>query len=224
VSPAVQDRVFEGLWVTRFSSWAPGERESPALEFTEPLFRLRLSQISRMTIKVLHDLMPIPEGAKILFSSFRGEIGQQLKINKMLVEDEALMPAAFSLSVFNSPPALASMALKLTAGYSAVYTAEGRWDGALLAAAAQAAYGAGETVLVYADEIIPPEYHALVSRPALGAAEPRAFAFAALLSHRGGGMPSRGLPLQGWPLFGAVPRDSPEAFLKYLCLERGVNV
>jgi hypothetical protein len=167
-----------------------------------------------MTIQVLHDLIPIPEGAKILFSSFRGEIAQQLKINKMLVEDEALMPAAFSLSVFNTPSALASMALKLSAGYSAVYTAEGRWDGALLAAAAQAACGAGKTVLVYADEAIPPEYQA-VARTAHGAAasgtaEPRAFAFAALLSPREGGV----------PLAGAVPRDSPEAFLKYLYLER----
>jgi len=240
MSSAVRDRALgglpfrEGLWVSRFSAWAPGmegegdweawargaaelpdsvvpAKESPALEFTEPLFRRRLSQISRMTIQVLHDLMPIPEGAKILFSSFRGEIARQLKINKMLVEDEALMPAAFSLSVFNSPPALASMALKLTAGYSAVYTAEGRWDGALLAAAAQAAYGAGETVLVYADEIIPPEYHALM-RAAPGTAEPRAFAFAALLSRREGGIPLD------------VSRDSPEAFLKYLYLERSDNV
>jgi hypothetical protein len=129
----------------------------------------------------------------------------------MLVEDEALMPAAFSLSVFNTPPALASMALKCTAGYSAVYTSEGRWDGALLTAAAQTACGSGETVLVYADEAVPPEYQAL-ARAAPGAAAPRAFAFAALLSRREGGVP-----------LAAVPRDSPEAFLKYLYLERGFH-
>jgi hypothetical protein len=161
-----------------------------------------------MTIQVLHDLMPIPEGAKILFSSFRGELAQQLKINKMLIEDEALMPAAFSLSVFNTPPALASMALKLTAGYSAVYTAEGRWDGALLAAAAQTVCSpGGETVLVYADERLPPEYHALKTEASLP------FAFAVLLSRKEGGEPLSG-----------APRTSPEAFLEYLNRERNVYV
>jgi hypothetical protein len=157
-----------------------------------------------MTIQVLHDLMPIPEGAKILFSSFRGELARQLEINKMLIEDEALRPAAFSLSVFNTPPALASMALKLTAGYSAVYTAEGRWDGALLAAAAQTVCGGEDgVVLVYADEWVPPEYQALY------AGEARPFAFAALLSRRAGGVPLAG-----------APHTSPEAFLAYLCQER----
>jgi hypothetical protein len=192
-----------GLWVSRFSAWAPGEQESPALEFTEPLFRRRLSQISKMTIQVLHDLMPLPDGAKLLFSSFRGELARQLEINRMLIEDEALRPAAFSLSVFNAPPALASMALQLTAGYSAVYTAEGRWDGALLAAAAQTACGGGDgVVLVYADERIPPEYRPL-------AAEARPFAFAALLTRRPGGIP-----------LAAAPRASPAAFLDYLARER----
>jgi hypothetical protein len=167
------------------------------------MFRRRQSQISRMTVQVLHDLMPFPQGAPILFSSFRGEIAGQLKINRMLIEERSLRPASFSLSVFNTPPALASIALKLSAGYSAVYTAPERWEGALQAAAARAACcRGGEAILVYADEQAPREYGAL--RPGGGGP----FAFAALLSQRDEG----GIPLPPKRL------GHPEAFLKYLYL------
>ncbi|GHV80282.1 3-oxoacyl-ACP synthase [Spirochaetia bacterium] len=210
------------LYITRFTSWAPGllsdptewqewargnrniraTKDSPGIEFTTPLFRRRLSQISRMTIQVIHDLLPIREDTKIVFVSFRGEIAQQLKINRMLIEDGDISPAAFSLSVFNTPPALAAIALDLRAGYSAVYPAEDRFDTGFLAAASPILCGdAEETVLVYADELVPEEYGSL--RPPCN--EP--LAFAALLS-RVPGEPAVNVP--------ASVLESPRAFLKYL--------
>jgi hypothetical protein len=223
------------LFVSRFSAWAPGlsgpedweewalDRrkipqavDAPALEYAPPLFRRRLSQISRMTIQVLHDLLPLGESAKVVFLSFRGEIARQLEINRMLIQEGDLTPAAFSLSVFNTPPALASIALGLTAGYSALYPGQNRFDQGFLAAAAPVLCGAEEeTVFVYADELCPPEYGCLCPP----GNEPLAFAALLSLQDKGGSV----------PVFrpGAAPEllenpdvpehlESPGAFLKHL--------
>jgi hypothetical protein len=173
-----------------------------------------------MTIRVLHDLMPIAGDTKIVFLSFRGEAAQQLRINTMVIEDRALMPAAFYFSVFNAPPALAAMALHLTAGYSAVYPGEDRFYSGFLAAAAPVLSGAQEeTALVYADELVPEAYRGLLKRdlPPL--------AFAALLSRKPGGIPLA-FPPQGGTDAPESPQgflnspekflDSPEGFLRYL--------
>ncbi|MFP3042909.1 beta-ketoacyl synthase chain length factor [Treponema primitia] len=212
--------------VSRFSAWAPGmdsqaawmewargkreitlSKDAPSLDYTEPLFRRRLSQISRMCIQVLHELLPLGEGMKVFFLSFRGEISQQFRINKMIIEDGSVMPAAFSLSVFNTPPALASMALNLGGGYSAVYPSGDQFYPGLLAAAAPVLTGtAGETVLAYADELVPAEYGTL--RPP----EARPLAFAVLFSRD-----SRGVSLPEEPF------ASPEDFLRYLYLKSELN-
>jgi hypothetical protein len=231
------------LFVTRFAAWAPGfgdltawdewaegskaipaVKDSPDLAFTEPMFRRRLSQISRMTIQVLHDLLPLKEDTKVVFLSFRGEITQQFKINKMIIEDQSVLPAAFSLSVFNTPPALAAMALGLTAGYTAAYPANGFRSALLTAAAPVLSGSAQETALVYADELCPPEYGDF--RPA----DDTPLAFGAVLSgtaDSGGGEPSIPFPLPGDPAAeisvgysAGIGPDSPQEFLKYLFLCR----
>jgi hypothetical protein len=183
-----------------------------------------------MTIQVIGDLLPIGETTKIVFLSFRGEITRQFKINKMIIEEHSLMPAAFSHSVFNAPPALAAIALNLRAGYTAIYPGTagtsgdagtaaagkaaaagqaaadaGRFASGFLAAAAPILCGAAEKILlVYADELCPPEYGGLC--PPVN----EALAFAAELSLKQGA--------------GAVPVQhpyrpgSPHDFLKYLYL------
>jgi hypothetical protein len=204
------------VFVSRFSAWAPGicgldqwrewadgrreigecgeSSESPALSWTEPLFRRRLSQISKMTIEVTKRLCPVEEGAKLVFASFRGELGCQFKVNKMLVEDGALTPAAFSLSVFNTPPALACIALSLKGGYSAVYPGGDKFVYGFLSAAAallsedvksesEKSKGAKDVIFVYADELVRDEYRSCMK----GAVPPPPLAFAALLSAQGQG-------------------------------------
>ncbi|MDR0624630.1 MAG: beta-ketoacyl synthase chain length factor [Treponema sp.] len=218
------------LFVSRFSAWAPGlsgradwkewalnRREiprimdGPALEFASPLFRRRLSQISRMTIQVLHDLSLPGKSVKVVFLSFRGEISRQLEINRMLIQEGDLTPAAFSLSVFNTPPALATIALGLTAGYSAVYPGQNRFEQGFLAGAAPVLCGAGETAFVYADELCPPEYGDLC--PAVN----QPLAFAVLLSLREEGIPVA-VPRAGISGNPDIPEylKSPGEFLKYL--------
>lgn len=224
--------------VARFSAWAPGftgvgdwrawaegrrviprSAESPALEYTDPLFRRRLSQISRMAIQVIHDVMPVGDDTRLVFASFRGELARQFSINRMLAEDGDIKPAAFSLSVFNTPPALAAIALNLGAGYTAVYPGNGSFRTALMAALAPVVSGAArETLLVYADESCPEGYAAFAGTRAgpegLPAAYPQALAplaFAALLVRGGSGIPV--IAPDG-------TADSPDAFLKRLVLSR----
>ncbi|MDR2865541.1 MAG: beta-ketoacyl synthase chain length factor [Spirochaetaceae bacterium] len=217
------------IFIKRFSSWAPGiqsreewqqwaenkreisdTEESPALLWTDPLFRRRLSQISKMTIETLHKLTPFDDSAKIVFVSLRGELGRQFSINKTLVEDAAISPASFSLSVFNAPPALACIALNLKAGYSAIYPAHRRFHDGFLSTAAPLLSGSAEDiVLVYADEFVQKEYrqHAKDIMAPL--------AFAALLNARG----------EGEPIDCSVENTdllSPQTFLKKLFSLRNV--
>jgi hypothetical protein len=134
-----------------------------------------------MTCEVLHAIAPLPEGAKTAFVSFRGEVTSQFKINKTLIEEGAVSPAAFSLSVFNTAVAEASIALGLTGGYTALYPA--RFGDAFATVAAMLAVGGAPAVaLVYADEAAPVEYAALTNDPP--------FAFAALLVPGGAGVPA----------------------------------
>jgi hypothetical protein len=205
-----------------WKEWAEGKREipasneSPALDFPESqwygvkpgeikTFKRRLSQLSKMTIQVIHDLQPLEEHTKTVFISFRGEIGRQFRINQTLIEEETVMPAAFSLSVFNTPPAVASIALNLRGGYSALYPADGRFTPGLLAAAAPLFSGqATEVLLVYADELAPPEYSGLISSTA------RPMAFGVVLSRRalpGSAILNTGSDTQ-W--------DDPRGFLRFL--------
>jgi hypothetical protein len=205
-----------------WKDWAGGKREipasgeSPGLDFPAShwygvksgeikTFKRRLSQLSKMTIQVIHDLLPLGENIKTVFISFRGEIARQFKINQMLVEEETVMPAAFSLSVFNTPPAVASIALNLRGGYSALYPADDRFTPGLLAAAAPLLSGhTTEVLLVYADELVPPEYGGLTF------AKTGPFAFGVVLS-------SQNLP--GSAAFnpgGGALWDDPRSFLRFL--------
>jgi hypothetical protein len=219
-----------GLYIARFSAWAPGiespgeweewrqgRREIasgagspsvaqavPAIAFTDPMFRRRLSQISRMAVQAAHDLLPVGEGAKMLFASFRGELSRQYQINKMLIEEKALTPAAFSLSVFNAPAALASIALGLKGGYAALYPGNCSIAACLAAAEAALLSGpAGELLFIYADEEAPPEYRRFFEE------RPLPLAFGLLLSRE-----PRPLSIPLPPLKGG--EDSPSAFLRRL--------
>jgi len=228
--------VSDGPYITRVSAWAPGlentddwdkwahggrniasDGKGPAIAFTDSMFRRRLSQISKMTIQVIHDLLPVGEDTQIFFISFRGELSRQYQINMMLVEQKALMPAAFSLSVFNAPPALASIALGLKGGYSALYPGNNSFTSGL--AAAEAAFLSGtqdELIFVYADEQAPPEYGRFFTEC------PACLAFGLLLTRK---------PQPGGECRCAIPlsslnegEDSPSDFLKRLLLCDKIHV
>jgi hypothetical protein len=210
-----------------WKAWARGERaipqtaESPALNYTDPLYRRRLSQISRMTIQVIHDVLPVEKDTRLVFVSFRGELARQFSINRMLAGDGDIKPAAFSLSVFNTSPASAAIALNLEAGYTAIYPGKDSFRTGLMAALAPVISGAvREILLVYADELCPGEYGAAAGGYAVSQGPPNAyppacvqpwapFAFAALL-----GCGNSGTPV----VSSGEAAATPEAFLKCLLL------
>jgi len=200
-------------FITRVSAWAPGIEspgdwdewargkrdiasggKGPAIEFTDSMFRRRLSQISKMTVQVVHGLLPVGEDTKMFFISFRGELSRQYQINKMLIEEKSLMPAAFSLSVFNAPAALASIAFGLKGGYSALYPGNNSFAAGLAAASASFVSGAQEELLfVYADEEAPAEYRGFTECLAFGlllTREPQGLAIPLPSLHEGKDSPS----------------------------------
>jgi len=211
--------------IVRLSAWAPGvenpsewsewaldkrdiaaSAKAPAISFTDSMFRRRLSQISKMTVQVVHDLLPIEKDAKIIFVSFRGELSRQFQVNKMLIEEKALSPAVFSLSVFNAPAALATMALGLKGGYAALYPGKDLFSTGIKAAqAALCSSVAEEIVFVYADEEAPPEYKCFAHEC------PSPAAFGLLLSR---------VPHPSFVPLSPLKRDddTPLAFLKRLLL------
>lgn len=138
------------------------EKTSPSLSYTNPLFRRRLSQISKMTIEVIHQLIEttgIDKNTKIVFSSFRGEIDREFKLNKSIIEDKMILPAGFSLSVFNTPVGLATIACQLKGGYNTVFPSYDNFkDGIMCAAAPVLSEKQKQIIFVYADELIPDEY------------------------------------------------------------------
>jgi hypothetical protein len=219
-----------GPYITRVSAWAPGIENSgdwdewahgrrnmasggkgPAIAFTDSLFRRRLSQIAKMTIQVVHDLMPAGEDTKMLFVSFMGELSKQYQLNKMLIEEKTLMPAAFSLSVFNAPVALASIAFGLKGGYSALYPGNNSFAACLTSAQAFFSDKQEELIFIYADEEAPPEYRRYLAEC------PPCLAFGLLLTRK--------------PHPHAIPllslnegEDSPSGFLRRLLLCEKIHV
>lgn len=193
-----------GVFVSALSAWAPGVEsadewqewaagkrkikvctDAPSLAgFTASLFRRRLSQLSRMTVQVVHDTVQADkagaENLPMVFVSNRGELSRELSISKMLVSEHEVLPASFSLSVFNAPIALAAIALHLHGAYTAVYPSEGNFAAAFTAAAARVTSGRENSVLVvYADEAVPKEYESLndAKMPSGEPLLPLAFAF-----------------------------------------------
>ena len=154
----------ENLW----NSWLSGDasieqtKESPKLEYTDPLFRRRLSQITKMTVHVIHKLLEttnISKETKLVFISLRGEIEREFTINKGIIEDGMILPAGFSLSVFNTPVSSATLAFGLKGGYSVLYPSGNDFKQAFEAAVAPVLAGTEkEIIVIYADELVPEVY------------------------------------------------------------------
>lgn len=201
------------IYITKFSFYKPSPenpREMPKLSYVDALFRRRLSQITRMTIEAVHGVIGGNENLKLVFASFRGEIARQLKINKGLVEDADVLPASFSISVFNTPAAATTIALKMKAGYTAVYPSEDNFRSAFLAAAAPLLSGEeSKIIFVYADEKIPEELE-----NCKGFSSDAPMSFACVLSSeddsRDGSGSVAGISLDSPAL------ESPESFLEFL--------
>ena len=182
VKDSIKRKYMRNLYLSDITMWAPGlesddaqwkewsagnaeislSNESPKLEYTSPLFRRRLSQITKMTVHVVHLLLEkshIDKETKIVFTSQRGEIARTFSVTKDLVQENMILPASFSLSVFNTPISSATLAFGLKGGYSVIYPSKGDFSQAFKAAVAPVLAGTEkEIMLVYADELVPEAY------------------------------------------------------------------
>ncbi len=207
-----------------WAAWAEGRRQlesgdaAPALGHLPALFKRRLSQLSRMVLHVGHELCPEPREVKTVFASAYGEIGQQLKLTASLLDSGEVAPSVFSLSVFNAPVALLSIAEKNTARGIALHAGAASFETALWDALALLRHsGDPEVLLLAADEAIPAPFDELA------AAGHVPYALGLLL----GGAPTEGSrPLElgmsygpGSPAAGSAP-PSALRFLRWLLGDR----
>ncbi len=175
------------MFIRDLCVWQPPADDlsaSPKLEWTEAIFRRRLSQLTKMTVQVARDVFEksvADKKTKIVFLSFRGELEREFKVNKTLIQEESILPAAFSLSVFNAAIAQATIALGLKGGYSCVFPSGADFASGFLAAASPVLAGTEENIVfIYADENVPDYYKEFLKGPN----EP--LALAALLSSQKG--------------------------------------
>lgn len=110
-----------------WQDWAQGHKQPlqtgdwPALTHLDAMFKRRLSQLTRMVLHVGHELSQGQADIRVVFASQFGEVNQQYKISRSLIDSGEVAPAAFSLSVFNTPVALLSIAEKNHGYASALY-------------------------------------------------------------------------------------------------------
>ncbi len=175
------------MFIRDLCVWQPPADDlsaSPKLEWTEAIFRRRLSQLTKMTVQVARDIFSdgtLDKKTKIVFLSFRGELEREFKVNKTLIQEESILPAAFSLSVFNAAIAQATIALGLKGGYNCVFPSGADFASGFLSAAAPVLAGTEENIVfIYADENVPDYYKEFLKGPN----EP--LALAALLSSQKG--------------------------------------
>jgi hypothetical protein len=151
-----------------WAEWVAGSRSiersqaAPPLGHLSSLFKRRLSQLSRMVLHVGHELCPGPRQIRTVFASEYGEIGQQLKLTASLIETGEIAPSAFSLSVFNTPVALLSIAEKNTEGSIVLNAGPAAFETGLWEALALREHsGDPEVLMITADEMIPAPFDEL---------------------------------------------------------------
>ncbi|MCR5252280.1 MAG: beta-ketoacyl synthase chain length factor [Treponema sp.] len=204
----------EALW----QDWKNGKisiqktTEAPAISFTSPLFRRRLSQICKMVIQAVHDIIEQTSCGDIkqIFVSTYGDIKRQFDVSRQTLVDKEILPASFSYSVFNAPIALASLACKLKSGYSVLFPAENNFKDAFTTTAAPVLCGDEKSqIFVYANELIPEEYkgHFCATAPD-GTDLNEPFVFAAVISGEKSGICNHEVDLENSDL------TTPQAFLK----------
>jgi hypothetical protein len=158
------------LDIARYCAWAPGveskadwqrwahaeqpivDSGSPAVDFLPPLFRRRLSRLSRMALQVAHDCVGAERDLPTVFCSRHGELTRTVELFNDQLRGEPLSPTAFSMSVHNTAAGLYTIASGNTAPSNAVAAMADSLPVALVDAAAAIARGQIKRVLVVAAE------------------------------------------------------------------------
>ena len=190
--------------VKALSAWRPEDAAGlPDLPFVPAMQRRRMTALSKLTTALIHGVKDkLSPDAKIYFVSLAGEAARQLQVNTMVLQDNEMLPATFSTSVFNTPPAMASIALGLRNGYAALYPEPGDFSSAVQAVIASLVAGnSSQVLMVYGDVQSPKEYQGLEGACA------RTWGYAALLEPAAGGGGNSFPALDFAPEQAATPQD-----------------
>ena len=162
-------------------SLTPDSEAVPALPFIKPMLRRRLSQLSKMAVKVAFECLNIERddfnADRTVFCSRHGELTRTVGLLEALASENELSPTGFSLSVHNAASGLYSIARGDTA--PSVSIAAGRdtlIEGVREAATLLTEDCINTVLVVVADEPLPSYLSQYADE------EQRSFALALLLS------------------------------------------
>lgn len=150
-------------WFDRSDSDAlPDGPDQPDLKEVPPLMRRRIDPLGRAAIKSVYDAAgDEPLGGPVVFASRWGEVARSLALLQQLVNEEALSPTQFSLSVHNASGALSSMARRDRENYLAVAAGAYSAEAGVNEAMGLLADGAPRVLVVCFDAPLPSAYAAL---------------------------------------------------------------
>ena len=159
-------------WLSGISSekdikaWAEGRMDAdltqaPDMGFLPPKQRRRLSLLSKMVLYVAHHCCDDEKIATVYCSRY-GEFTRTVTLLKDLAAKEPLSPTTFSQSVHNTASGLVSIMSKNREPATAISACEDTLPTGFIESASMLLSGRQEKVLlIMADEIPPPPYHAL---------------------------------------------------------------
>lgn len=107
---------------------------APKVDFLPPIQRRRLSQLTKMSLKVAYDCSKNLQNIESIFASRYGELSQTIRLLKSIENKEEFSPAGFSLSVHNTASGLYSINNKNNAPYTAIAASEFTFEAALIEA------------------------------------------------------------------------------------------
>ncbi|MDC7219026.1 MAG: beta-ketoacyl synthase chain length factor [Spirochaetales bacterium] len=172
----------------QWEQWASGSCEIecstvvPPLEHMSKISKRRLSQLTKMVLQTGHDLIVKNRPDHVIFCSNYGEIRQQYKITRGLLDSGEIRPANFSHSVFNTPLSLLTIEEKVRESVNVLLAGDRCLSMGLQAALAHGAcHPKDRQLLIFADELLPEDYSGLLGKT------PPPYAFALMLGPEGTG-------------------------------------
>lgn len=177
-APGIESNADWQAWANHKKELAKDKTLSPKVDFIPPLQRRRLSQLTKMSLKVAFDCTKGLNDIESVFASRYGEWNQTLGLLRQITNEEELSPAGFSLSVHNTAAGIHSLTSKNKATYSAIAACENTFSAALIEAIGKLNEKENKNILlVIADEHVPKLYEETFTFPTLP------FAVAFLLSN-----------------------------------------
>lgn len=120
--------------------------------------RRRMSRFELNTVRCALGLARPDADETMILASRYGGMETAYGLLQMLVADEVLSPADFSVCVHNAAPALASQIIKNRAGHSAVAADRKTFAAGLTEAAARLTDGEASVLVLYAEQPLPDVY------------------------------------------------------------------